>query len=61
VALRDDLRAALAAGQRKVIEWTEPRGCAKAVFEDADYPFFNVNTPDDLTRAEALVADQRTA
>jgi molybdenum cofactor guanylyltransferase len=56
VALRDDLRAALEAGQRKVIEWTEPRGCAKAVFDGA-YPFFNVNTPEDLARAHALMAE----
>jgi molybdenum cofactor guanylyltransferase len=55
VALRDELRAALAAGQRKVIEWTEPRGCAKAVFDDSAYPFFNVNTPGDLARAEDLL------
>jgi molybdenum cofactor guanylyltransferase len=58
VALRDDLRAALLAGQRKVIEWTEPRGCAKAVFA-GDYPFFNVNTPEDLARASALLAGAR--
>lgn len=57
VDLRDELRAALEAGQRKVIEWTEPRGCARAVFEGA-YPFFNVNTPDDLARAEALLAEE---
>ncbi len=56
VSLRDDLRAALEAGQRKVIEWTEPRGCAKAVF-DGDYPFFNVNTPEDLARAHELMAE----
>jgi molybdenum cofactor guanylyltransferase len=56
VALRDDLRAALEAGQRKVIEWTEPRGCARAVFDGA-YPFFNVNTPEDLARAHALMAE----
>jgi molybdopterin-guanine dinucleotide biosynthesis protein A len=58
VALREDLRTALGAGQRKVIEWAEPRGCAKAVFEGA-YPFFNVNTPEDLARAQALLAEQR--
>jgi molybdenum cofactor guanylyltransferase len=56
VSLRDDLRAALQAGQRKVIEWTEPRGCAKAVF-DGGYPFFNVNTPADLARAHKLMAE----
>jgi molybdenum cofactor guanylyltransferase len=58
VALRDDLRAALSAGQRKVIEWTEPRGCAKAAFEGA-FPFFNVNTPEDLARAHEILAAAR--
>jgi molybdenum cofactor guanylyltransferase len=58
VSLRGDLRAALESGQRKVIEWTEPRGCAKAVF-DGDYPFFNVNTRADLARAHELLAAAR--
>lgn len=55
VSLRDDLRAALAEGQRKVIGWTEPIGCAQAVFE-GEFPFFNVNTPEDLARAHDLLA-----
>jgi len=50
VALRDDLRAALVAGLRKVVLWTEPHGGREAVFEDAD-AFFNVNAPDDLDLA----------
>ncbi|SFO89396.1 molybdenum cofactor guanylyltransferase MobA [Tranquillimonas alkanivorans] len=55
VALRDDLRAALAEGLRKVVLWTDPHGAAEAVFpvERLD-PFFNVNTPEDLAKAEAL-------
>ena len=53
VALRDDLRAALAGGVRKVVAWTGPHGCANALFPDAQ-AFFNVNTPDDLARAEAM-------
>ena len=57
VALREDLRAALAAGTRKVIQWAEPMGCAKALFDDARYPFFNVNTPGDLETVEVLVAE----
>jgi molybdenum cofactor guanylyltransferase len=56
VTLRDELRAALASGQRKIVEWTIPRGCATAQFDDASFPFFNVNTPEDLTRAEELIA-----
>ncbi len=35
VSLRDDLRAALAAGLRKIVAWTEPHGCARAAFPDA--------------------------
>lgn len=53
VALRDDLRAALAGGVRKVVAWTEPRGCARAFFADAA-AFFNVNTPADLLQARAM-------
>jgi molybdopterin-guanine dinucleotide biosynthesis protein A len=53
VALREDLRAALAGGLRKVVAWTDPKGCAVAVFPDPD-AFFNVNTPEDLARAQDL-------
>ncbi|AVO38384.1 molybdenum cofactor guanylyltransferase MobA [Pukyongiella litopenaei] len=56
VALRDDLRAALEGGLRKVVLWTEPHGARIAEFPTgAVDPFFNVNTPDDLTRAAALL------
>jgi molybdopterin-guanine dinucleotide biosynthesis protein A len=57
VALREDLRAALAGGLRKVVAWTEPLGCARAIFHGPGDPFFNVNTPEDLERAEAMAAD----
>lgn len=59
VALREELRAALAAGMRKVVVWAEPMGCARAVFEEGACPFFNVNTPEDLITAEALFAEAR--
>lgn len=55
VALREDLRIALAAGTRKVVAWTDPLGCQTAVFSDED-PFFNVNTPQDLAVAQARIA-----
>lgn len=56
VSLRDDLRAALAAGVRKVVAWTDRHGTAVARFEAEPFdPFFNVNTPDDMARAEALL------
>lgn len=56
-ALRDDLRAALAAGVRKVGFWAERQGSVYVPFDTAGGdPFFNVNTPDDLAaaRTEAL-------
>lgn len=57
VALRDDLRASLAAGTRKVIDWTDPHGAVTALFPAGDRdPFFNVNTPEDLERAATLLA-----
>ena len=55
VALRDDLRAALADGVRKVVAWTDPHGVARVVF-DGDDPFFNVNTPEDLAQARRRIA-----
>ena len=55
VALRDDLRDALQNGVRKVVQWTDSHGTAMAHFHDTRFdPFFNVNTPDDLKRAEQL-------
>ncbi len=55
VALRDDLRAALQGGLRKVVAWTDAHGAAEALFPAVPFdPFFNVNTPDDLARAETL-------
>lgn len=55
VALRDDLRAALTDGLRKVVLWTDKHGAATAEFPVTDYdPFFNVNTPEDLLRAKEI-------
>ncbi|MCC5984159.1 MAG: molybdenum cofactor guanylyltransferase MobA [Rhodobacteraceae bacterium] len=57
VALRDDLRAALEGGLRKVVVWTDRHGAGTAEFGvDGPDPFFNVNTPGDLAAAEALAA-----
>jgi len=53
-ALRDDLRAALNDGLRKVVVWTDKHGCATAHFPD-DAAFFNVNTPQDLEQAETML------
>lgn len=54
VALRNDLRQALQGGLKKVVLWTEPHGAAQAMFPDGR-AFFNVNTPDDLAQAEAML------
>lgn len=53
-ALRDDLRAALQDGLRKVVLWTDKHNAATAPFPD-DAAFFNVNTPKDLAQAEAML------
>jgi len=56
VALRDDLRTALQGGLRKVVLWTEKHQGREAVFPVTTIdPFFNVNTPEDLKQAEALL------
>ncbi len=55
VALRDDLRGALEGGLRKVVQWTDAHGAATAIFEGGGDPFFNVNTPEDLARAQAML------
>lgn len=54
VALRDELRAALEDGLRKVVLWTDKYGAGSAAFPD-DTAFFNVNTPDDLAQAQAMI------
>ncbi|VVT14800.1 molybdopterin-guanine dinucleotide synthase [Marinobacter salarius] len=50
VALRDDLRAALNDGVRKIRQWTQAQGETLVVFSEDD--FFNINTPEDLAWAE---------
>jgi molybdenum cofactor guanylyltransferase len=55
--LRDDLRAALSGGLRKIVLWTDRHGAATVPFPTASFdPFFNVNTPEDMARAERLLA-----
>lgn len=57
VGLRDDLRKSLLAGVRKVVEWTDKHGRSDAVFSGYDTdPFFNVNRPEDLEKAERMLA-----
>jgi molybdopterin-guanine dinucleotide biosynthesis protein A len=56
VALRHDLRAALEGGLRKVVIWTDAHDGRLAKFPaDGFDSFFNVNTPQDLAKAEAML------
>ncbi|AUH65877.1 molybdenum cofactor guanylyltransferase MobA [Paracoccus zhejiangensis] len=56
VALREDLRAALQGGLRKIVLWTEGHAAGRAVWSSDPYdPFFNVNTPEDIATAERLI------
>jgi len=54
VALRDDLRAALQGGLRKVVMWTQTHEGREALFPHED-AFFNINTPQDLARAQEML------
>jgi molybdopterin-guanine dinucleotide biosynthesis protein A len=58
VTLRDDLRRALLDEDlRKIEVWTARHGIAIADWPDKPVdPFFNVNTPEDAARANALAA-----
>jgi molybdopterin-guanine dinucleotide biosynthesis protein A len=59
VTLRDDLRAVLRQGMRKMMLWAQAHDPGIALFDSTGGdPFFNVNTPQDLARAEALAAAQ---
>ena len=57
LALREDLRAALASGVRKVDQWTAGYRLVEVEFPAAPIdPFFNANRPEDLAEAERLAA-----
>lgn len=53
--LRDDLRDALEGGLRKIVMWTDRHNGATAMWNTRDEPFFNINTPEDLARAEGML------
>lgn len=58
VSLRNDLRKALNEGVRKVVQWTSAKGCANVVFDVQEFdPFFNVNRPEDMARAELMIKE----
>ena len=57
VSVRDELHAAITAGQRKIDAFTRTERTAVIEWPLGDMdPFFNVNTPEDLLRAERLAA-----
>ena len=55
VGLAPALSAFLAEGQAKVTRFTEAHHAARALFPDAR-AFLNLNTPEDLAQAEAMLA-----
>lgn len=58
VELREDLRAELVGGLRKIVLWADRHGAATAQFSSEPFdPFFNINTPQDLERAEAILGE----
>lgn len=57
-ALADDLEAALKDGTRKIIAWSDAKGCSSVQFDSDGFdPFFNVNTPDDMATAARMVSE----
>jgi molybdopterin-guanine dinucleotide biosynthesis protein A len=60
VGLAEALEAALRDGVRRIDRWTAMQGTTAVEFDaTAGDPFFNVNSPDDLTATEALLAAGR--
>ena len=58
-ALRDDLRAFLTRGERRVRGFARDHGAALAVWDAGPVdPFFNINTPEDLDRARQASGTQ---
>ena len=61
VALAGDIERSLKQGMRKVGGWTEQHGAVEVSFPPVEIggrpidPFFNINRPEDLAEAEALV------
>ncbi|MGB0659719.1 MAG: molybdenum cofactor guanylyltransferase MobA [Mangrovicoccus sp.] len=58
VRLQSALREALAKDQRRVVHFADHFGSASTLF--ATEAFFNINTPEDLAEAEALLKDGTT-
>lgn len=57
VSLRDRLRDLLTGGGGAAVgRWAREQGAIAVTFPGSD-PFFNINTPQDLAKAEAMLAD----
>jgi len=56
VALRDDLRAALESGTRRMRDWMDAHGAVRVEFAGDD-PFFNINTPAELDAARRRLVE----
>ncbi|MFC0341905.1 molybdenum cofactor guanylyltransferase MobA [Paracoccus niistensis] len=56
VSLRDDLRAALVSGTRRMRDWMDAQGAVRVEIPGDD-PFFNINTPADLDAARRRLAE----
>ena len=56
VALREELRAALVAGTRRMRDWMDAQGAIRVEIPGED-PFFNINTPADLDTARRRLAE----
>jgi molybdopterin-guanine dinucleotide biosynthesis protein A len=63
VGLTAALEASLERGERKVTAWTKDHGAVPVFFLPVDVggrsidPFFNINAPEDLAAAEALLSE----
>jgi molybdopterin-guanine dinucleotide biosynthesis protein A len=61
LALSDDLEGQLAAGVRKVLDWTDRHGSITVEFPPVEVggrtvdPFFNANTPEELDQVRSLL------
>ncbi|MDO5369003.1 molybdenum cofactor guanylyltransferase MobA [Paracoccus sp. (in: a-proteobacteria)] len=57
VSLRDDLRAALRSGTRRMRDWMDAQGAVRVGFPGDD-PFFNINTPAELETARLRLSQE---
>ena len=58
VALKEDLRSSLLSGTRKIVAWADRHGTVAVEFEIPGFdPFFNINTPEDMSMAERIAEE----